>query len=162
MTIRILIYSFSMFLSGTFAMAAHHAGNKASCADGLLEHYFATQEALAGDDLEKAQAGAKALQGAQKDAGCPKAIGEASLAILNSGDIKAARVAFKTLSDTFIPLIEKEGAGSGEAHLVFCPMAFDFTGASWLQKDKSVANPYFGAQMFACGAVKESFGLENK
>ncbi len=40
---------------------------------------------------------------------------------------------------------------------VFCPMAFDNSGASWLQTDKQVRNPYFGARMLDCGEVKESY-----
>ena len=61
-----------------------------------------------------------------------------------------------------ILLVEQQGGSSGEAHVVHCPMAFEFTGGSWLQKDKSVANPYFGSEMFSCGAVKKSFGQVEK
>jgi Cu(I)/Ag(I) efflux system membrane fusion protein len=32
-------------------------------------------------------------------------------------------------------------------------MAFDDTGASWLQAAGDIANPYFGAMMLRCGAV---------
>ena len=162
MKLPILVYLSSLLLTGGLLTAAHHGDKNASCAEALLSYYFATQEALAGDNLENAQAAAKQLQAAQKGSECSDAIAEANDKILAAEDIKAARIAFKTLSDSLIPLIKKAGLSSHEAHLVHCPMAFDFTGASWLQKDKAVANPYFGAQMFACGVVKQSFGSEDK
>jgi Cu(I)/Ag(I) efflux system membrane fusion protein len=34
---------------------------------------------------------------------------------------------------------------------LFCPMAFDNRGASWLQLDDKVRNPYFGSRMYRCG-----------
>ena len=151
-----------LLITGSMLTAAHHANAEGSCADHIIGHYFATQEALAADDFDKALSSTKALLTAQKDNGCSKDIGTAIQALLKTSDIKGARVAFKSLSDLVIPLVASKGIKSTQAHLVHCPMAFDFTGASWLQKDKAVANPYFGSQMFACGAVKESFGTENK
>jgi Cu(I)/Ag(I) efflux system membrane fusion protein len=38
-------------------------------------------------------------------------------------------------------------------------MAFNNTGGHWLQKDKNVNNPYFGAQMLRCGTIKKSVGV---
>jgi Cu(I)/Ag(I) efflux system membrane fusion protein len=38
-------------------------------------------------------------------------------------------------------------------YVIECPMAFDNTGARWLQTDKTVRNPYFGSSMFKCGEV---------
>ncbi len=34
-------------------------------------------------------------------------------------------------------------------------MAFDFDGADWIQRNATVANPYFGAQMLRCGSEEE-------
>ena len=34
-------------------------------------------------------------------------------------------------------------------------MAFGGRGARWLQSDKQVRNPYFGAEMLQCGEVVE-------
>jgi len=158
MKTRLITLFTALLLAGQMLTAAHHANSEASCADHIIGHYFATQEALAADDFEAAIATAKVLSAAQEESACSKEISKATQAIIKSSDIKEARKAFKTLSDAVIPLVESDGIKSTQAHLVYCPMAFDFTGASWLQKDKSVANPYFGAQMFACGAVKDSFG----
>ncbi|GMU24826.1 MAG: hypothetical protein AMXMBFR13_48970 [Phycisphaerae bacterium] len=37
---------------------------------------------------------------------------------------------------------------------VFCSMAFDDKGASWLQADRQVRNPYFAKKMLRCGEVQ--------
>ena len=162
MRISFLICLCSLSLSSGYLNAADHGGKNGQCVEALLSHYFATQEALAGDNLTNAQAAAKKLQAAQKESGCSESIAKANDKILAAEDIKSARVAFKTLSDSLIPLVGKEGLKSTEAYLAYCPMAFEFTGASWLQKDKAIANPYFGAQMFACGVIKQSFGSKDK
>jgi hypothetical protein len=160
MKTQLLTYLTALLLTGAVVQAAHHANteSKGNCADGLIGHYFATQEALAADNLETAQASAKLLMAAHKNNPCAQGVGKSAQNIMKASSIEDARVAFKTLSDTVIPLVEQNGVSGGEAHLVHCPMAFEFSGASWLQKDKSVANPYFGSEMFSCGAVKESFG----
>ncbi len=158
MKTRLITLFTALLLAGHMLTAAHHAKSAGSCADHIIEHYFAIQEALAADDFEKAKSTTKELLAAQEVSACSKDISSASQSILKSSDIQEARVAFKTLSDTVIPLVESDGITSTQAHLVYCPMAFEFTGASWLQKDKAVANPYFGSEMFACGAVKQSFG----
>ena len=33
-------------------------------------------------------------------------------------------------------------------------MAFDHTGASWLQDHDTIDNPYFGARMLRCGEIR--------
>jgi Cu(I)/Ag(I) efflux system membrane fusion protein len=47
--------------------------------------------------------------------------------------------------------IEIEGA----VRRFHCPMAFDNSGADWLQSGETTANPYYGASMFRCGAQEE-------
>lgn len=36
----------------------------------------------------------------------------------------------------------------------FCPMAFNDTGATWLQSTKELLNPYFGKTMLRCGEIQ--------
>lgn len=45
----------------------------------------------------------------------------------------------------------------GPLKRAFCPMAFDFTGATWLQRDNTIANPYFGASMLRCGEIQHDY-----
>ena len=141
--------------------AEGHAEHHASCADGLLGHYFQTQEALAGDNLKAAQTAADGLLAdyqastcSTEGESCCLAVGDATQAIIDAPTIKDARAAFKTISETLIPMVEAKGVASGKAYLAYCPMAFGNTGASWLQNSKSIANPYFGSMMFSCGVIK--------
>ena len=36
-------------------------------------------------------------------------------------------------------------------------MAFDNTGAEWIQRADRIDNPYFGATMRRCGEIREAF-----
>ena len=52
--------------------------------------------------------------------------------------------------------------GVGEAGPIFemhCPMAFEGRGATWIQSDSAVRNPYYGATMLKCADRVESLGL---
>jgi Cu(I)/Ag(I) efflux system membrane fusion protein len=33
-------------------------------------------------------------------------------------------------------------------------MAFDYEGATWISREKTVMNPYFGDEMLNCGVVR--------
>jgi len=70
-------------------------------------------------------------------------------------DFDAARKAFETVS-IILNNLEKSLGHSGEQtyYEIFCPMAFDNQGSSWIQTDKKVNNPYFGAKMLRCGEIK--------
>ncbi len=79
-------------------------------------------------------------------------------ALTASTDIVSAREAFSPLSKELIVVARRFGV-SGETPLLvyYCPMAFDFRGASWLQNREGVENPYFGDAMYRCGELKETF-----
>ncbi len=50
--------------------------------------------------------------------------------------------------------VEKLGVQTtGPIFEMYCPMAFDDKGATWLQKEEEIQNPYFGAAMLKCGEV---------
>jgi len=70
--------------------------------------------------------------------------------------IKAIRKVFFPISKSFLQLSHIFGhVGSFSVYETYCPMAFNNTGASWLQpQDKEVRNPYFGAKMAHCGNIK--------
>ena len=68
------------------------------------------------------------------------------------------RSSFKGVSQSMLVLEQFFGHESEESYYeIFCPMAFNNTGASWLSKEKDVNNPYFGAGMLKCGEVKREF-----
>jgi len=73
-------------------------------------------------------------------------------------EIQEARRAFSVCSRILLDWTGSFGhANDSKLFEVFCPMAFDSTGASWLQVGKDVHNPYFGAEMLDCGTIKREF-----
>jgi Cu(I)/Ag(I) efflux system membrane fusion protein len=49
-----------------------------------------------------------------------------------------------------------------QLYRIHCPMAFNNKGADWLQADKDIRNPYFGASMLSCGEVTEEINAKTK
>ena len=70
--------------------------------------------------------------------------------------IETQRVDFEPVSDAILALVSRFGH-TLERDLVraYCPMAFDDTGAEWLQAGATIDNPYFGARMLRCGEVRQ-------
>ncbi|MCB9871286.1 MAG: efflux RND transporter periplasmic adaptor subunit [Planctomycetes bacterium] len=134
--------------------------------------YFALQQALARDDLGGSQAAARqattALSAADP-AGIPAAAARrfgaeveplrvALRDLVAASDLAGARLAFATVSRHVLELERTFRHPGEQLHFeVFCPMAFDDRGAAWLQQDKTVANPYFGARMLRCGEIRTEF-----
>ena len=117
--------------------------------ENLLSIYISLQEALAGDDFQSAKTAYQQIMSASDGA-----FNMDRNAAKNMADI---RKAFHPLSHSMITAAASFHHGS-IVNEVFCPMAFDNTGASWLQAKEGVANPYFGAKMLRCGTVKNHFG----
>lgn len=67
--------------------------------------------------------------------------------------ISTARNQFHQHSQAMIALAEA-GYHQGELHVMFCPMARSGQGASWLQQDDELLNPYYGSMMLRCGDNK--------
>jgi hypothetical protein len=128
----------------------------------LIPHYFGVQEALAADNLEATKTKAQALLMAIENSGQSaslKEIKEAVASISVAGNIMTARKAFLIFSNGMIAKTEGLVIGNeDELYLAYCPMAFNNTGGHWLQKDKTINNPYFGAQMLRCGMIKKPVG----
>jgi Cu(I)/Ag(I) efflux system membrane fusion protein len=69
-----------------------------------------------------------------------------------------ARLRFKRMSEGTIALERAFGHRGGQSwHLAYCPMAFDDTGAEWIQRGTRIANPYFGSSMLRCGDIRATF-----
>lgn len=125
----------------------------------FVRGYLAMQDALAHDRFEDAGKHAKELldavpAGTQSPLAAMRVTVEA---ILKSGSMEGRRKLFHALSDQMIKGVSKFGTGQlPRIYRVHCPMAFDDTGADWLQTTADVTNPYFGAAMYRCGLVKET------
>ena len=72
-----------------------------------------------------------------------------------SMSLAQAREAFNPLSHAAVKLLQHFGNPTAEAiRLAHCPMAANDAGASWVQREATVANAYFGAEMPTCGEVR--------
>jgi Cu(I)/Ag(I) efflux system membrane fusion protein len=77
--------------------------------------------------------------------------------IEDASDIAGARDSFKPLSDAMYATIRQFGTGGRRPIYRFlCSMAFDNTGAHWLQDKQDLENPYWGSMMFRCGEMTET------
>ncbi|UCE17559.1 MAG: efflux RND transporter periplasmic adaptor subunit [Gemmatimonadota bacterium] len=138
----------------------------------VLSTYLETQKALASDDLAKAKGSLKhighALEAAKmgvledeahvKWMKLSRRIESASEEAFGTDDIDVARRAFATLSHAILEVIRTFGRpDSIVLYEIYCSMAFDGEGASWVQDSKEIANPYYGAMMLRCGEVKGEF-----
>lgn len=131
----------------------------------LWAAYLLVSQSLAADDLSVAKQGVPRLSAAVNSVDS-SSLEEAAAArwedekrnlvqivqkLAEARDINLARSAFALLSEEMLVLVKSFGVGASvqiyEAH---CPMAFDNRGASWLQSEKAVRNPYFGAKMLKC------------
>jgi Cu(I)/Ag(I) efflux system membrane fusion protein len=135
--------------------------------------YEEVRRALAADDLAGAKAAAGRLVAATRGVDLSLFTERASKAVwvaiaarvrtegeaLTAADsIAAARRAFAGVSRQVVTLERRLGhASEGAHHELFCAMAFDGEGGSWLQRVEEVSNPYYGASMLRCGEVRESF-----
>ena len=132
----------------SLSMAHDHV---ASPLEFALKQYVTIQAALASDSLKGIPEAASALATtAKENAGkLPAPLVAQAEAVEKATDIKAARAAFKPLSTTLALSAQKEK--TGHYYEAFCPMA----GAAWIQADKNVANPYYGASMLSCGEIRK-------
>ena len=122
----------------------------------ILDNYAKIQASLAADKLDgvpnAAQAISKLIAGDEMKM-LPAEVATRADALAKSKDLATAREAFKGLSASLISYLGKTKAQTGRYYEVYCPMAK----ASWLQTDKTVKNPYFGASMSHCGEIKRVF-----
>jgi len=136
----------------------------------VFDGYFAMQQSLSNDNVKLAAESAKQaldalkavdmklLSGSDHDKWM-KFSAELESVLSNAGenkDIKLIREDFHLLSQQLAQAAEHFGStGQSPFYLLHCPMAFDNTGANWLQDNDKTHNPYFGQMMPQCGGVKE-------
>jgi len=102
-------------------------------AKGLsLKTYVQMQEALAGDDFKKAS---EFHQSVCQGDDCKKKF----------KTIDELRESFKSLSEHYIKNVKSKDLKG--LMIATCPMAK----ARWIQKDGTIANPYYGKSMLECG-----------
>ena len=139
----------------------------------IVDAYLALQAALAGDKLADARKAVGALDAALNAVDMKLATGPAHMAWMRelpslqkatkdaraAKDISQLRAAFSLFSEELPALVRMfRLAAARPLYILECPMAFSNRGATWLQTDPDVRNPYFGAAMYKCGGVVGSLG----
>jgi len=133
----------------------------------VWREYVALFAALAGDDYAAARAAVDRIAAVRAaiDAGSldadasaewerrARALDDALVALRASAGIAPLRVEFEQLYLAVRATVLTFGIDRGEVWEMYCPMAFDFRGARWLQGDDELLNPYFGDEMLRCGEV---------
>ncbi|MGV6814480.1 MAG: efflux RND transporter periplasmic adaptor subunit [Phycisphaerales bacterium] len=129
--------------------------------------YLDAQESLAGDDLEGFLDAAKRVTDTAIQIDPIGLVSEplgtwrrASVGLSMSHSITTlddARIAFESMTEAVLELQSEFGNTTGETlYTAFCPMAFDFKGAKWIQRGTDIRNPYFGSEMLTCGDIQET------
>ncbi len=134
----------------------------------IWDQYLAIHMALAMDDLAKAQSGAKQLHDARFIANGQTMPAEAMVAwdrsilllkpllmsLSASEDLTQARQSFSAIATLIEQMQQQFNLNQGAPTFkLTCPMAFNDQGASWLQGDDKVMNPFLGTKMQDCGEV---------
>jgi membrane fusion protein, copper/silver efflux system len=123
----------------------------------LLPPYFATQDALAADDLATAK---EALHDLLAVAGHHGPLPDLLHEMLRAENLDTLRRPhFETLSNALIATLEAhpEARGGLAVYHMTCPMVYPDRGADWLQNHPALLNPYFGAMMLRCGETTTVF-----
>ena len=119
----------------------------------VFDHYLKIQTELAKDSLKGVDAEAKAIiKEVEGDSAkmLPPDVAKQAKALAEAKDLKAARDAFKPLSDSLIKYLTDHKVTTGRYYVVYCAELK----ASWLQEaDKTVRNPYLGQDKSKCGVV---------
>ena len=131
---------------------AFDAQRFADIEDATWRNYLRLQDALAHDRFEEALRAAEALT-ESRDTEVKILAREAAA----SPGIVNLRGLFAPLSEVMIA----RGAPEGFA-VAYCPMAFDYEGARWVQTKDHIMNPYFGARMLRCGAFEDEDGAADE
>lgn len=140
-----------VFMAITLASSAWAQQNTA-----LLPAYFSIKDALVAGNAPlaatKAEAFLQVLSAADDkivSQQSKKSLLSAAGKIAQSKDLKNQREYFATFSQDMIALAKASKIAAEPVYELYCPMKK----SSWLSREKTVRNPYFGNAMLSCGKV---------
>ena len=136
------------------AEPTHGTYLKDSYAEVPLDQYLRIKDALVSSNPAEAQAAAKHLDSLWTINTPGDQLLSSVRQIASTSDLAAQREAFYSLTQAYLVSLESK-PGEDSLYLQFCPMAFDFEGATWISREKVVMNPYFGDEMLNCGVVRK-------
>jgi hypothetical protein len=119
----------------------------------VLDHYVMIQTELSKDSIKGLDTHTAAIAKAVKGDSMKMLSADVAKQAESLGkakDLKAARAAFKPLSESLIKYVVDNKAEKGPYREAYCPMVK----AGWLQMGKEIKNPYAGSEMLDCGSFK--------
>ena len=129
----------------------------------LIHQYLALKDLLVASDFKKSKQQVNSmLQGLQNVESLGEkefyeqyllGIKESLTGFVGTKQLEDGRMSFIAISNAMIQLVEAYEVTDETLYIQKCPMANRNQGASWLSRDESVKNPYFGEQMLTCGSV---------
>ncbi|SMC22316.1 membrane fusion protein, Cu(I)/Ag(I) efflux system [Desulfacinum hydrothermale DSM 13146] len=137
---------------------------------GVIDAYLEAHEALAADKTQEAQEAVNGIRTVLGRVDMALLQGDAhmkwmqvledtekALALMEqSKEAATFRKGFAILSEAMAVLAKDFALGTHRPlYRIRCPMAFEGRGATWLQPDDQVRNPYYGPRMLGCGDVLE-------
>lgn len=151
--------------TSTAAEQSTAATAKADPLAPVFDAYFQVKDALVSSDEAKAKIAAQRLDEAVRAVDMSalghevhvvwmevmEPLANTATAIASAKGLEAQRKAFRELTDPMARLV-KAAPTSVPVYLDHCPMYEG--GSDWLSRDKSIKNPFYGAQMMTCGSVK--------
>lgn len=128
---------------------------KEAYAEVTLDQYLHIKDALVSSNPNEAQKAARHLDSLWTMASPGEQLISAARQIAATTDLAEQRKAFYSLTQAYLVALEQQPQ-EDSLYLQFCPMAFDYEGATWISREKTVMNPYFGDEMLNCGVVRSS------
>ncbi|MGN6440091.1 MAG: DUF3347 domain-containing protein [Agriterribacter sp.] len=147
------------------------SATEASRLQALFNHYFSLKDALVKTDAAMASSAAAQLLATAKAvkaneltateqpvwAKVLNGLTSDAQKISTSKDVSKQRTIFSSLTEHVYALVKVAGQSS-PTYYQRCPMFNDGKGANWLSQERTIQNPYYGAQMLSCGSVQETIG----
>ncbi len=122
----------------------------------LLPAYFSIKDALVAGDAPLAATKAQAflqVLGSTDDKMVNQQTKKTLLStagkIAQSKDLKSQRTYFAGFSQDMITLVKTAKIAAEPVYELYCPMQK----SSWLSREKTIRNPYYGNAMLSCGKV---------
>jgi hypothetical protein len=137
-----------------FVLGAASPVRASESTKAIVASYLNIHAALSSDKVDGVKAAAEAIGKESARMGAAgDAIQKAAKAVGSAANLEAARTAFGPLSDAVIAAARADGWKDLPSLKVgYCPMVKQ----SWIQKDGTISNPYYGSTMLTCGELKDT------
>lgn len=140
----------AQFVPPVRAQVVEQPAQPIGAAATVLHYYFNIQTALARDSMDNVAVSAGVIaEIVRKDTtgAFPAQLARQAEALAKASDLPTARPIFKAVSGYLIQFLKTSNVPAGTYHEVHCPQA----NVNWLQREKTVRNPYLGKSQPGCG-----------